>query len=66
MEHFVVSGASEIGGDIKEFAERVRCLAVRAYPTWGRADVELYAVEFFLKRLGNKGLPRRFWTKPHT
>ena len=31
-----------------------RYMAVRAFPSLGRARVELYAVEFFLKGLGNK------------
>ena len=34
---------------MEEFAERVRCMAVRAFPSLGRAGVE-----FFLKGLGNK------------
>ena len=29
-------------------------MVVRAFPSLGRAGVELYAVEFFLKGLGNK------------
>ena len=29
-------------------------MAVRAFPLLGRAGVELYSVEFFLKGLGNK------------
>ena len=29
-------------------------MAVRAFPSLGRAGVELYSVEFFLKGLGNK------------
>ena len=29
-------------------------MAVRAFPSLGRAGVELYVVEFFLKGLGNK------------
>ena len=39
---------------IYEFAEWVRCMAVRAFPSLERAEVELYAVVFFLKGLGNK------------
>ena len=39
---------------MEEFAERVRCTAVRAFLSLGRAGVELYSVEFFLKGLGNK------------
>ena len=39
---------------MEEFAERVICMAVRAFPLLGRAGVELYSVEFFLKGLGNK------------
>ena len=39
---------------MEEFTERVRCMAVRAFPSLGRAGVELYSVEFFLKGLGNK------------
>ena len=39
---------------MEEFAEWVRCMAVRAFPSLGRAGVELYSVEFFLKELGNK------------
>ena len=34
--------------------ERVRCMAVRAFPSLGKAGVKLYTVEFFLKGLGNK------------
>ena len=39
---------------MEEFAERVRCMAVRAFTSLGRAGVELYLVEFFLKGLKNK------------
>ena len=46
--------AQKKGESMKEFAERVRCMAVRAFPSLGRAGVELYSVEFFLKELGNK------------
>ena len=46
--------AQEKGESIEEFAEWVRCMAVRAFPSLGRAGVELYSVEFFLKGLRNK------------
>ena len=46
--------AQKKGESMEEFAERVRCMAVRAFPLLGRAGVELYSVEFFLKGLGNK------------
>ena len=46
--------AQNKGESKEEFAERVRCMAVRAFPSLGRAGVELYSVKFFLKRLGNK------------
>ena len=46
--------AQKKGESIEEFAERVRCMAVRAFPSLERAGVELYSVEFFLKGLGNK------------
>ena len=39
---------------MEEFAERVRCMTVRTFLSLGRAGVELYSVEFFLKGLGNK------------
>ena len=39
---------------MEEFVERVRCMVLRAFPSLGRAVVELYTVEFFLKGLGNK------------
>ena len=39
---------------MEEFAEQVRCMALRAFPSLGRAEVELYSVEFFLKGLRNK------------
>ena len=39
---------------MEEFAERIRCMAVRAFPSLGRAGVELYSVELFLKGFGNK------------
>ena len=59
--------AQKRGESIEEFAERVRYMAMRAFPSLGRAGVELYAVEFFLKGLGNKR--RTFlavWTRPQT
>ena len=46
--------AQKKGESMEEFAEPVRCMAVRAFPLLGRAGVELYSVEFFLKGLGNK------------
>ena len=46
--------AQKKGESMEEFVERVRCMAVRAFPSLGRAGVELYSVEFFLKGLGNK------------
>ena len=46
--------AQKKGESMEEFAERVRCMAVRAFPSLGSAGVELYSVEFFLKGLGNK------------
>ena len=45
---------AKIRESTEEFSERVRCMAVRAFPSLGRAGVELYAVEFFPKGLGNK------------
>ena len=50
----VISSGSEKGKSLKESAERVRYIVVRTFPSLGRAGVELYAVEFFLKGLGNK------------
>ena len=58
--------AQKGGGEaIEEFAEWVRCMTVRELPSLGRAGVELYAVEFFLTRLGGekRGLPWRFLDK---
>ena len=52
------------GEAIEEFAERVRCMAVRAFLSFGRVGVELYAVEFFLKGLGNKRITLAVWTRP--
>ena len=51
--------AHKRGEAIEEFVERVSCMAVRAFPSLGRAGVELYAVEFFLisKDLEIRGIP---------
>ena len=46
--------AQKRGNPWKNLRKRVRCMAVRAFPSLGRAGVELYSVEFFLKGLGNK------------
>ena len=32
------------GEALEEFGERVRCIAVRAFSSWGIAEVGLYAV----------------------
>ena len=50
----IISSGSKKGESMEEFAERVRCMAVGAFPSLGRAGVELYSVEFFLEGLGNK------------
>ena len=50
----IISSGSKKGESMEEFAERVRWMVVRAFPSLGRAGVELYSVEFFLKGLGNK------------
>ena len=55
-----------MGKAIEEFAERVICMAVRAFPSLGRAGVELYAVEFFLKGLRNKRTSLAVWDKAPT
>ena len=39
---------------MEEFAERVRCMSVMAFPSLGRTGLELYSLEFFVKGLGNK------------
>ena len=46
--------AQKKGESLEEFAEQVRCMAVRVFPSLGRAGVELYSVEFFLTGLGHK------------
>ena len=55
--------APKKGGSMEEFAERVTCMSVRAFPFLGRAGVELYSIEFFLKGLGNKRTSLAFLDK---
>ena len=54
MGSYCVKSGSKKRESMEEFVERVRCMAVRAFPSLGRAGIELYSVEFFLKGLGNK------------